>query len=110
MAPDDAQTTSFLEVESPLAWTFPAGFILLASSFICFLVFALYPRTASPACEMQTRMVLSFAIPAGLGGALTPLAIAPLSPALRAICAVLAGIVASALARVAVAGLFPSFC
>src|SRR5207237_9190369 len=103
-------TSSLVDVESPLAWTFPAGFIMLASAVICLLVFVLYPRTAPPACEMQTRMILSFAIPAGLGGALTPLAIAPLSPAIRAICAVVAGIVASALAWVAVAGLFPSFC
>jgi len=110
MARENAQTSSFVAVESPLAWTFPAGFILLASSFICLLVFVLYPRTASPACEMQTRMVLSFVVPAGLGGALTPLAIAALSPTLRAIGAVLAAIVASALAWVGVAGLFPSFC
>jgi hypothetical protein len=110
MARDNAQTSSFVAVDSPLGWTFPAGFILLASSFICLLVFVLYPRTASPACEMQTRLVLSFAIPAGLGGALTPLAIAPLSPTLRAIGAVLAGVAAAALAWVAVAGLFPSFC
>jgi hypothetical protein len=110
MAPEHARTTSLVAVESPLAWTFPAGFVLLASSIICLLVFVLYPRTAPPACEMQTRMLLSFVIPAGLGGALTPLAIAPLSPAIRALCAVVAGLVAAALVWTAVAGLFPSFC
>jgi hypothetical protein len=110
MMVEDRARSALLEVESPVAWTFPAGLIMISAAFIGLAVFVFYPRTLPPACEMQLRTLLTFVLPAGLGGVLMPLAIASLSPALRAVAAVVLGAGATAIAWTAVASLFPSFC
>jgi hypothetical protein len=110
MMVDDRAHSGLLEVESPVAWTFPAGVIMIATTFIGLGVFVFYPRTLPPACEMQLRTLLTFALPAGLGGVLMPLAVAPLSPALRAAAAVVLGVTATAIVWAGIASLFPSFC
>jgi hypothetical protein len=110
MAPEHAPTATLLDSESPVAWTFPAGVVLLAATFIGLIVFAFYPRTGPPACEMQLRTLLTFAVPAGIGGVLTPLALTRVSPAIRAVSAVVLGLAATAIVWSAVTNLFPSFC
>jgi hypothetical protein len=108
--PAHSAHSALLHVESPLAWTFPAGLLMLVATFIALAVFVFYPRTLPPACEMQLRTLLTFAMPAGLGGVLTPLAIAPISPAVRVAAAIVLGLAATGVAWAAVASLFPSFC
>jgi hypothetical protein len=110
MMVEDRAITNLLDVENPLAWTFPGGLVMLAATLIGLAVFVCFPRTLPPSCEMQLRTVLTFAIPAGVGGALTPLAIARFPPALRLVAAVMIGLAATALAWVSVANLFPSYC
>ena len=110
MAEDRAAAAAVLDVENPLAWTFPAGVVMLAATFVALAVFVFFPRTLSPACEMELRTQLTFLIPAGLGGVMTPLAVAALSPAVRAVAAVVLGLAATAVAWAAVASLFPPFC
>jgi putative effector of murein hydrolase LrgA (UPF0299 family) len=110
MVEDRALAARVLDVESSLAWTFPAGLVMLAATFLALAVFVFYPRSLPPACEMQLRTLLTFALPAGVGGVLTPLALASLSPALRAVAAVVLGLVATLIAWGAVASVFPSFC
>ena len=110
MMVEDRARSGLLEVESPLAWTFPAGVIMIAATFIGLAVFVLYPRSLPPACEMQLRTLLTFALPAGIGGVLMPLAVASLSPALRAAAAVVLGLVATGTAWAGIASVFPSFC
>lgn len=107
---EDRARSALLDVESPLAWTFPAGLVMIAATGVGLAVFVFYPRTLPPACEMQLRTLLTFALPAGVGGVLTPLAIESLSPALRAAAAVALGLIATAIAWAGVAGVFPSFC
>src|SRR3954463_11681594 len=95
---EDRAHTDVLDVEHPLAWTFPAGVMMMAVTFIGLGVFVFYPRSLPPACEMQLRMLLTFALPAGVGGVLTPLAIASFSPAMRVVAAVIVGLAATAVA------------
>jgi hypothetical protein len=110
MAQEQVRSTPLVEVDSPLAWTFPAGFLLLGATIICLVVFVLYPRSSPLACEMKLRTALTFAIPAGVGGLLTPMALALLSPLIRGVSAAVAGALAAALAWAAAAHLFPAFC
>ena len=77
---------ALLNYESPVAWTFPAGVVMLTATFIGLIVFVFYPRTLPPACEMQLRTMLTLAAPAGVG------------------------LAATAIVWTAVTNLFPSFC
>jgi hypothetical protein len=110
MMVEDRAHTDLLDVENPLAWTFPAGLVMLAATLIGLAVFVFFPRRLPPSCEMQLRTLLTFAVPAGVGGVLTPLAIASFSPPLRVVTAVIIGLAATALAWVGVGSLFPSYC
>jgi putative effector of murein hydrolase LrgA (UPF0299 family) len=110
MVEDRARAAPVLDADSTVAWTFPAGLVMLAATFIGLAVFVFYPRSLPPACEMQLRTLLTFAVPAGVGGVLTPLALASLSPAVRTVAAIVLGLLATAIVWGAVASLFPSFC
>ena len=110
MAEERVRTASVLDNESPVAWTFPAGIVMLAATFMGLIVFVFYPRQLPPACEMQLRILLTLCLPAGIGGVLTPLAVAGWSPAVRTAAAVVLGLAATAIVWSAVTTLFPPFC
>jgi hypothetical protein len=102
---------SLLIGTGPLAWTFPAGLLLVATSAISIAVLLLlYPSLTTPPCEMELRIQLTFALPAGIGAFLLAPAVEIGSPALRWLAGLFLGAIVGAAAWLAIAAMFPRFC
>ena len=109
MAPVRTAAGIWITREGPLAWTFPAGIVLIATTVVSLAVFLLYPRATAPACEMELRTVLTFAIPIAAGGGLIGLSVEAVALVRLAVSALLV-LALAVLTSLAVAALFPSFC
>jgi hypothetical protein len=97
-----------LRLDERLGWMFPAGTVLLLATAVSLATMWMV-RATPPPCEIEGRVLLSFVLPAFVGGLLTPLAF-PAAPLVRAAAAAGASLLCGGAVWWAVASQFPQFC